>query len=633
MRLTVFFLGIIFVFSSFSKENETLKKEYYFLKKARELKLSENVQWRKILFYQKKYFASSQGIVGGELFYLAGPRGRFHLQAELEATIHAFFFSPDDDTAAQCRFPRRLQWLKSYLEEEDKKIPEKKCEKLKNFTKFINPTGLVLVFSSFFMNNPSSMFGHTFLRIINSNHDLTDFGVNFAANPDTQNMFLYAYKGIFGRFKGYFSLLPYFVKVQEYNNSESRDLWEYTLQLTPKEIFEMLLSLWEVGDNPIDYYYFDQNCSFVLLALLETARFEFSFTDSFWLWVNPADTLRVLYFYPNLVQKVNFRPSSQKRFWARYDLLNAQEKELFRVVSSQKISPHMLIERKEISRPAHILDALLEYIDFKERIAGTGQIHKQPQLRQHVLKARASVHRVSDAMDIPLPAWERPEQGVPGARMGVAYQHFSHGVKGIDFVLRPVLHHLQNPAAGYSPDSQIELLSTVFRYEISRQEFFLQQFHLVNLMSIAPLQPPLFPLAWNLKLGTEQDVWCPSQSFDVGCQLYFLNGGLGVALRGPVGLHSYFLTQTEFAYQNQNGFYPSTGFLGGILFRPREFLVLSLEWKYKSFFVKKLWQNSYLIDLSFSYVPIKNFENKIFYLYRGNDDMWQAGMGIFWHFF
>jgi hypothetical protein len=74
--------------------------------------------------------------------------------------------------------------------------------------------------------------------------------------------------GFFGRFL----VEPYFQLVRKYNDLESRDIWEYQLDLTPLEIHGLLLHVWELQNASSDYYFFGENCSFHLLTLLEAVR-------------------------------------------------------------------------------------------------------------------------------------------------------------------------------------------------------------------------------------------------------------------------------------------------------------------------------------------------------------------------
>src|SRR5205085_2119317 len=92
-------------------------------------------------------------------------------------------------------------------------------------------------------------------------HDLLDYGVDYSATADTSNPVLYAFKGIFGFFPGTFHIFPYYYKVREYNDYESRDLWEYDLSLTPQQVTMLVAHLYELGATYFDYYYIDENCS------------------------------------------------------------------------------------------------------------------------------------------------------------------------------------------------------------------------------------------------------------------------------------------------------------------------------------------------------------------------------------
>ena len=58
-----------------------------------------------------------------------------------------------------------------------------------------------------------------------------------------------------GGFRGVFSLLPFYYKVREYSDFESRDLWEYEFKFSEEESQFFVKHLWELGDTWFDYYY------------------------------------------------------------------------------------------------------------------------------------------------------------------------------------------------------------------------------------------------------------------------------------------------------------------------------------------------------------------------------------------
>src|SRR5262249_24426816 len=150
------------------------------------------------------------------------------------------------------------------------------CKDYVEFRDKVGGQSATMVFSSYYLGNPSSVFGHTLLRINKgdpgpSHAALLDYGVNYAPVADMSNAVTYAWNGMFGGFHGVFTNLRYYYKVREYNDFESRDLWEYDLNLTPEEMAQLTRHLWELGFSDFPYYYLTKNCSYHLLAALEAA--------------------------------------------------------------------------------------------------------------------------------------------------------------------------------------------------------------------------------------------------------------------------------------------------------------------------------------------------------------------------
>lgn len=638
-RLASLFILVFLCLSnrSFSESFSEKTAAQIFVEKAQNLNLSSDPEWRKILFYQRKYFSDRRGMVDGSAFYLSS-EGKYNLNKEMIATINAFFSATQGNNSAQCKFPRRLKWLKSKLDDDKIQFPTVPCERFENWLTMVNPKGVVFVFSSFYINNPSSMFGHTFLRIEGSNHALTDYGVNFAANTDTNNMLVYTYKGVTGGFEGRFSVLPYYLKVQEYNNSESRDLWEYELNLDQDQIDNMMRSLWEVGDNRIDYYYIDENCSYVLLALLDTTDTKFNFTDQFFSFVNPPDTLRVVTRYPDLVKKTIFRPSAQRRFRARYQVLNSSERDFFTEVADERIKPDDLTHHVSKESAAAILTAVSEYIDYREHIAGTADSKKYPVFRKQVFNARARLQVVSPPLDIKVTDEDHPENGVFGSRMGLFYSYSSATQSAVDYEIRPVLHDLQSPAIGYSQESQIEFLNTSVRYETPSKMLYLKRLSLLKVRSTPALYAPFFPISWAFETTMEQDDDCQKSFFDATCRRYFLGGGSGLSIGGEIekiAIHGYGLPTAQISYMDSFGFEALMGLEGGFIVTLYKKFVFytSTQWFKRYSISQSLWRNHLNIDASLSAPILNSFEGRLQYSYNFETSVWRFGAGIYWYFF
>ncbi|HEY5284984.1 MAG TPA: DUF4105 domain-containing protein, partial [Polyangia bacterium] len=165
----------------------------------------------------------------------------------------------------QCRFPARWSWLKQELAIDVQRLPERPCPMFARWRQAIAPEKVTLVYSSAYINSPASMYGHTFLRLsrrTGAGNKLIDYIVNFAADVTTNNGFLYAIEGLMGGFQGRFFVMPFYVKIQEYSNIESRDLWEYELALTGAEAERLVAHTWETRSTHFNYYFVTENCSY-----------------------------------------------------------------------------------------------------------------------------------------------------------------------------------------------------------------------------------------------------------------------------------------------------------------------------------------------------------------------------------
>ena len=129
-----------------------------------------------------------------------------------------------------------------------------------------------------------------------------------------------------GGYPGLFALVPYREKLAEYSRLENRDLWEYKLNLTPEETGRMVEHVWELKQVRFDYYFFDENCSFRLLELMEIARPGIELTEQFPLTAIPTDTVRAVK-NAGLIERIDYRPSREKELLARAEPLDHAERD------------------------------------------------------------------------------------------------------------------------------------------------------------------------------------------------------------------------------------------------------------------------------------------------------------------
>ena len=226
-------------------------------------------------------------------FFLAAD-GAANPVSELASTVEAL---KQEAAPARCRFPARYRFVAEALGWRDTE-PFAHCAEYLEWRGAVHAKRAVLVFPASYLNSPSSMFGHTLLRLDQGDDDgavWLSWAINFGAvTTEQDNSLFYIYRGLAGGYPGRFNLVPYVQKIQQYSNMESRDIWEYTLKLDQSQIDWMIDHLWELKDINFDYYFFDENCSFRLLELIQVARPQSGLLDELRFAELPVNTVRAL---------------------------------------------------------------------------------------------------------------------------------------------------------------------------------------------------------------------------------------------------------------------------------------------------------------------------------------------------
>ena len=237
------------------------------LDQGRVQQLANTPYWIALGHYETAKLGGWRSYVDDEAFFLAED-GAHHPDQELQATVEALYAPANlGDKHAQCVFPARTRWLREQLDLQD--LPQPNCQEFTTWYQSIDPHSAALIFPAAYLNSPSSMFGHTLLRIDQSNTrsddtTLLSYAINFGAYIEgSDNSILYAWKGLMGGYPGLFALMPYQEKLSEYRSLENRDLWEYQLDLTPEETGRMVEHVWELKQIQFDYFFFDENLSLI----------------------------------------------------------------------------------------------------------------------------------------------------------------------------------------------------------------------------------------------------------------------------------------------------------------------------------------------------------------------------------
>ncbi|MDX2166167.1 MAG: DUF4105 domain-containing protein [Deltaproteobacteria bacterium] len=494
-------------------------------------------EWIALLHYEPLHLGRGVRSTADTDWFFQAPDGRTDPRAELHATL-ARFFDPDatlrDGEPIQCALRARYQWLVERLAIDPARLPPQQCEAYDAWREALDADGVTLIFPEAYMNNPSSLFGHTLLRLdagpSAGGSDLLAYGVNFSADTGADGGVPFAFKGIVGLYPGRFNVEPYYDVLTRYGDTEARDIWEYPLLFAPAEQDMLIAHLWELRGVEFDYYFFDENCSYQILALLDVARPSLQLTRQFPAWVIPADTVRAISDVPGLIGTPRYRPSLSTTL--RHDAreLPSGATDLVSQVAdgTRAADDATLAELPARERAAVLGDA---YELFRVRYANKRLLTPEEQKRARaILLARSQVPVEGDPLPpVPVPA-VRPDQGHRSNRASLGT-----GVRDNQYYLeasiRPAYHDLLDPLGGYTAGAEIDFMELVFRYYTKHEEARVHRFTLVDIVSLTPWDAFFHPISWTVGTGLENRL-LPNGHDDLENEYVWhnhLGGGLAVA--------------------------------------------------------------------------------------------------------
>ncbi|WPN73968.1 Lnb N-terminal periplasmic domain-containing protein [Pseudomonas germanica] len=456
--------------------------------------------WISLGHYETAKLGGWRSYVSDKKFFLA-PDGNEHPDHELEATVQALYAPASlGEQHAQCVYPARTRWLKAQLNLSD--LPAPACAEYKKWFKDVSPHSAVMIFPAAYLNSPSSMFGHTLLRIDQADvqadkTSLLSYAINFGAYIEgSDNSILYAWKGLMGGYPGLFALVPYQEKLSEYRSLENRDLWEYRLNLTQEETARMVEHVWELKQIQFDYFFFDENCSYRLLELLQVARPSLRLTEQFPLTAIPTDTVKAVK-EAGLVESIEYRPSRERELLSRAEPLNSDEQQwVLNVSADQQQLQNPAFKALPRDRQALIIDAAYRL----ERYRANGQ-ERDPQRAQRSFELLRAINKN------PAPELDIPQPGLPEDGHESRTWQAGLGTRGDrafgEYGLRMAYHDLNDNAESFPLGAQIEILQMKLRqYEGNQWQF--QQLDLATIRSLTPRNELLQPLSWQVTGGLER---------------------------------------------------------------------------------------------------------------------------------
>ena len=483
-------------------------------------------EWLNLLhYYQDRSADSGYSSDVDDVRFFNATQGDENPRAEMMATLHAFFRTDiQGDAHAQCRFVSRLHWLRDKLSIDKSMLPRIQCPLYEEWHRMIQASRATLVFPAYHLNSPSSMFGHTLLRLdppeeLESSKWLS-YAVNFGADvAATDDSISYAFKGLTGGYPGIFIVTPYFKKIQEYNRIEKRDIWEYRLDLTPEEVERMVTHLWELKEINFDYFFFDENCSFRLLELLEVARPGLELTDEFVLTAIPVDTVKAVE-RAGLIESSTFRSSQLTQLQELISLLNDEDYTFVeQILVDVAVVDGEDFSQLSVERQRRIVDVAYRYQRYQQ--ANKGRTTEAAQQSYQLLEIlnRYPVDRSLPDVEIPSP----PEKGHHSRRVSLAVGE-QDDKEYAELGFRMAFHSLEDYEAGFLRGAQINMFNAQARWEKETDRLVLDRLDVIDIFSITPRTRLFTPLSWRVYTGLERLQYAEDDSVAL-----HVTGGGGVA--------------------------------------------------------------------------------------------------------
>ena len=523
--------------------------------------LANDPFWISLGHYEARTLGGWRSYVSDDKFFIA-PDGAQHPDAELRATVEALY-SPLSlgDKHPQCVYPARTRWLKAQLNLTD--LPPAPCAEFTQWFKDVAPHSTVMIFPAAYLNSPSSMFGYTLLRIdqadVQSNKTaLLSYAINFGAYIEgSDNSILYAWKGLAGGYPGLFALVPYQEKLSEYRSLENRDLWEYRLNLTPEETQRMVEHVWELKQIQFDYFFFDENCSYRLLELLQVARPGLQLTTQFPLTAIPTDTVKAVK-EAGLVESIEYRPSRERELLDRAKALDPEEQQwVLQVSADQKQLQNPDFKALPSARQALIIDAAYRL----ERYRANGLERDTDRSQRSFELLRAINQNPAPQLHVEKP--ELPENGHQSRTWQVGVGSRDDKAFG-EYGLRMAYHDLNDNAPGFPLGAQIEILQLKLR-QYEGNHWQIQQLDLANIRSLTPRNDLLKPWSWQVGGGLERVLGKHGDETLVS----HVNGGAGGTWQLADEVLGFALGTVRVEHNNDFAAFvsPAAGFNTGVLWR------------------------------------------------------------------
>jgi hypothetical protein len=468
--------------------------------------------WLRLLYYEKS--GNNYKNNASHDFFFVSKEGRTSPSKELEESLLAI---KDKRKVGQvkkifpCAFPARFEYIKKRYPQFNK---DYHCPEFKEWSEEIGAKEIYLVYASSYVSNPASMFGHSFLRFSRGgktrSDSLLDYSLGFMAITDpNDNPLMYSIKGIIGSYIGHFDIKPFYMQVGLYQNAEDRDLWEYKLPLDKNDVSLIVKHMWEVSRNTgFPYYFFDENCSYFVLKMIEAVKLDWNVTSSRkYIFAHPIETLKWAKQDKGVLDIQHFE-SINKVLRRRLSSMTKSERTLF-------VKARENIDDLSKTKSLRVLDALIDYWKFENYDKKTKLKKNELTLMNKTFTMRSQIKGESV---VSKSRGEDPKDFHDPNKMELSLKYFSDNLH-YKFSYQLGYQGLNDNPVGHDDYSYIDYFGFDIEY---RKSLKLKKIKVVEINSHAPFVWELPKLSWRIDSLYDRD----KLIFDKNS--FLLEGGLGI---------------------------------------------------------------------------------------------------------
>ena len=387
---------------------------------------------------------------------------------------------------AVCKFPARIKFVFEKFNIDKKLIEDIRCEEFDKYLKSVPIENVYLSYASENILSPMSMMGHLFIKIVGFNKKLnrnSEHALSYYAffDKDNENELMFYTKSLFGKTNAMYNITPYNKKLIEYNDLESRNIYEYELDLTNEQKIYFLYHIWELKNINVPYNFINHNCGTATVMILNVVDEKFN-NISKELYITPLDIIKKLY-KKNLIKSLSLFPSDNFKIQMFKDNFNYKESKIIKNFVLKDDDFIFKSERKndllfmtDIVSGQYVLDKKItrnKYLDIQNKIAnnfdGFDSVDLIQKNKNYLNSSLSSSIKVG---------FERYKQ--------------NNGI-GINFY--PAYRSITDNNFDYFNEFSLQLLNTDLFLDLNNNKIILKELNVLKVKSITPTT--YFLPAWS----------------------------------------------------------------------------------------------------------------------------------------